>query len=109
MDREDFVCYLTAVGVDLEQLAELDRTDPTGPLHAPADRTRFWRVVTSAAREDSLSDADARWLAGAVDGWDTAVVDAVADFTRRRDADARDQAYQTRPDPLPDHLARPRM
>lgn len=107
MEREDFVDYLKAVGLDLEELAELDAADRGGALHAPEDRARLWRVVNCASSEACLTDADARWLAASVDWMSTSVADSVTEFIRQRDADARDLAYQTRVDPLPKCVARP--
>lgn len=107
MDQEDVVEYLTESGVSLEELASLDDTDPHGELHTPRQRTRFWRIVRTAAQEGCLTDSDARWLARVGDWAHSPMADSVREFVDQRHADARDRMYQTRPDPLAPHLARP--
>jgi len=107
MNTDDFTQYLTDVPLDVDMLALLDAVS-ADRLHGRTDRTRLWRVIASAARETPLAYGDARWLARAADWTDTPLVDDVNAFVRQRDADARDRAWQTRVDPLPDHLARPR-
>lgn len=107
MDSEDLVAYLTEDGLSLDELTLLDGASPDGELHAPDQRARLWHVIRCAARDGRLTDSDARWIARVTAWADSPIAESVREFARRRDADARDREYQTRPDPLPAHLAGP--